>query len=58
MSDPNGYIVGWICAITAEFLAAKTMPDVVYEGPEHVATQLVRYLDGSKIRFDNPATPE
>lgn len=27
MSDPSGYTVGWICALSKEFTAAKTMLD-------------------------------
>lgn len=37
MSDPNIYTVGWICAISTEFVAAKEFLDQYHEGPEYVS---------------------
>ncbi|KAL2839409.1 putative wd40 protein [Aspergillus pseudoustus] len=34
MSDPKIYTVGWICAITAEYVAAQAFLDEQHEGPE------------------------
>jgi nucleoside phosphorylase len=36
MSDPKNYTVGWICAITTEYIAARAFLDEVHEGPESV----------------------
>lgn len=37
MSDPNIYTVGWICAITTEFVAARAFLDEEHESPQHIA---------------------
>ncbi|CCF32243.1 ankyrin repeat protein [Colletotrichum higginsianum] len=37
MSDPRDYTVGWICAIPAEFAAARAFLDEQHPGPEAVA---------------------
>lgn len=37
MSDPIKYTVGWICAISTEFVAAQALLDETHDGPEHVA---------------------
>ncbi|KAH6646797.1 hypothetical protein BKA67DRAFT_496362, partial [Truncatella angustata] len=37
MSDPDIYTVGWICAITTEFVAARAFLDEEHKGPKHVA---------------------
>ncbi|KAL2874905.1 hypothetical protein SGCOL_009883 [Colletotrichum sp. CLE4] len=37
MSDPQAYTVGWICAITAEFVAARAFLDEEHTGPRQVA---------------------
>ena len=37
MSDPNIYTVGWICAISTEFVAARACLDEEHSGPEQVA---------------------
>jgi nucleoside phosphorylase len=37
MSDPKGYTVGWICAITTEYVAAQAFLDEKHKGPEHVS---------------------
>ncbi|KAK4064957.1 uncharacterized protein Triagg1_8773 [Trichoderma aggressivum f. europaeum] len=38
MSNPNDYTVGWISAITTEYVAARAMLDEIHEGPEMVST--------------------
>ncbi|KAH7160587.1 hypothetical protein B0J13DRAFT_644416 [Dactylonectria estremocensis] len=37
MSQPNDYTVGWICAVSTEYVAAQAFPDEEHEGPEHVS---------------------
>ncbi|KAF6814531.1 kinesin light chain protein, partial [Colletotrichum musicola] len=37
MSDPQAYTVGWICAVTAESVAARAFLDEEHGGPRHVA---------------------
>ncbi|CAI0645513.1 unnamed protein product [Colletotrichum noveboracense] len=37
MSDPQIYTVGWICAITAEFVAAQAFLDEEHAGPRQTA---------------------
>jgi nucleoside phosphorylase len=37
MSNPEDYTIGWICAITAEYVAAQVFLDERHEGPEHVS---------------------
>ncbi|KAI9773365.1 MAG: hypothetical protein M1840_007580 [Geoglossum simile] len=37
MSNPSGYTVGWICAITTEYVAAQAFLDEKHEGPEYVS---------------------
>ncbi|KAJ4864350.1 ankyrin repeats (3 copies) domain-containing protein [Trichoderma breve] len=37
MSDPNDYTVGWICAITTEYVAAQSFLDENHQGPEKVS---------------------
>ncbi|KAJ5802641.1 uncharacterized protein N7503_005091 [Penicillium pulvis] len=36
MSDPKIYTVGWICAITTEYVAAQAFLDEEHEGPEYL----------------------
>ncbi|KLO78830.1 ankyrin [Fusarium fujikuroi] len=38
MSNPHDYIVGWICALHIEYVAAKTFLDEKHEPPEFVST--------------------
>jgi hypothetical protein len=38
MSNPNDYTVGWICAISTEYVAAQAFLDEKHEGPEHLST--------------------
>ncbi|KAL7962115.1 hypothetical protein V8C34DRAFT_311341 [Trichoderma compactum] len=37
MSNPNNYTVGWICAISTEYVAAQAFLDEKHEGPEYVS---------------------
>src|SRR3954454_15967697 len=37
MSNPKSYTVGWICAITTEYVAAQTFLDEKHKGPEYVS---------------------
>ena len=38
MSNPDNYTVGWICAITTEYVAAQSFLDEEHERPESVST--------------------
>ncbi|KAJ4864231.1 hypothetical protein T069G_00761 [Trichoderma breve] len=38
MSNPSDYTVGWISAITTEYVAARAVLDEIHEGPEAVST--------------------
>ncbi|KAM6481958.1 hypothetical protein HDV62DRAFT_361719 [Trichoderma sp. SZMC 28011] len=38
MSNPNDYTVGWISAITTEYVAARAVLDEIHEGPDMVST--------------------
>jgi nucleoside phosphorylase len=37
MFDPNDYVVGWICAIATEYVAARAFLDEEHDGPEYVS---------------------
>lgn len=37
MSDPNIYTIGWICAISTEYVAAQALLDQIHKPPEHVS---------------------
>ncbi|KAH7150669.1 hypothetical protein DER46DRAFT_689165 [Fusarium sp. MPI-SDFR-AT-0072] len=37
MENPQDYTVGWICALTTEFVAAQAFLDEEHEGPREVA---------------------
>jgi nucleoside phosphorylase len=37
MSNPNDYTVGWICAISTEYVAAQAFLDEEHEGPEYLS---------------------
>jgi hypothetical protein len=37
MADPKDYAVGWICAISTEYVAAQAFLDEKYDGPEYVS---------------------
>lgn len=36
MSDPKAYTVGWICAITTEYVAAQVFLDEKHDGPDYL----------------------
>jgi nucleoside phosphorylase len=38
MSNARDYNVGWICAISTEYVAAKEFLDEKHEGPDHVSS--------------------
>ncbi|EXA32209.1 hypothetical protein FOVG_16580 [Fusarium oxysporum f. sp. pisi HDV247] len=38
MSNPEDYTVGWICAVSTEYVAAQAFLDEKHEGPEYVPT--------------------
>lgn len=37
MSDPSNYVVGWICAVITEYVAAQEFLDEEHEGPTFVS---------------------
>lgn len=37
MSDPANYVVGWICAIATEYVAAQELLDEEHEGPNFIS---------------------
>ncbi|KAL6690215.1 hypothetical protein J3F84DRAFT_390043 [Trichoderma pleuroticola] len=37
MSNPHNYTVGWICAITTEYVAAQAFLDEKHEGPDYIS---------------------
>lgn len=37
MSDPRNYTVGWICAVTTEYVAARALLDEVHDVPVYVS---------------------
>lgn len=37
MSNPEDYTVGWICAVTTEYVAARAFLDEKHEGPAYVS---------------------
>jgi nucleoside phosphorylase len=37
MSNPQDYAVGWICAISTEYIVAQAFLDEEHEGPEHIS---------------------
>ena len=37
MADPKEYTVGWICAISTEYVAAQAFLDEKHDGPEYVS---------------------
>ena len=37
MADPKDYTVGWICAISTEYVAAQAFLDEKHDGPEYVS---------------------
>ncbi|KAL7799753.1 nucleoside phosphorylase domain-containing protein [Trichoderma ceciliae] len=37
MSDPGDYTIGWICATTVEYVAARAFIDETHDGPEYIS---------------------
>jgi len=37
MFNANDYTIGWICAITTEYVAAQALLDEKHEGPEYMS---------------------
>ncbi|PNP48218.1 hypothetical protein THARTR1_10359 [Trichoderma harzianum] len=37
MSNPHNYTVGWICAITTEYIAAQAFLDEKHKGPDYIS---------------------
>ncbi|KAM0637328.1 hypothetical protein ACHAQF_008840 [Verticillium nonalfalfae] len=37
MSDPNDYVIGWICAIATEYVAARELLDEKHDDPQSVS---------------------
>jgi nucleoside phosphorylase len=37
MADPKDYTVGWVCAISTEYVAAQAFLDEKHDGPEYVS---------------------
>lgn len=37
MSNPQDYIVGWICAISTEYVAAQSFLDQKHDGPKYIS---------------------
>jgi nucleoside phosphorylase len=37
MSNPLNYTIGWICAISTEYVAARALLDEEHDGPEYVS---------------------
>jgi nucleoside phosphorylase len=53
MSDPANDIVGWICAIATEYIAAKELLDEVHEGPNFVSPNDTNDYTLDKMGKDN-----
>jgi nucleoside phosphorylase len=53
MSNPNDYTVGWICAITTEYVAAQEFLDEEHEGPEYVSPNDTNHYTLGKIGKHN-----
>lgn len=53
MSDPKNYTVGWICAITTEYVAARAFLDEEYEGPESLSSHDQNYYTLGRIGKHN-----
>ena len=46
MPDPGDYTVGWICAITTEYVAAQVFLDEKHDGPESLLSTDNNYTLG------------
>ncbi|KAH8651708.1 hypothetical protein BGZ61DRAFT_524570 [Ilyonectria robusta] len=53
MSNPNDYTVGWICAITTEYVAAQEFLDQEHEGPEYVSPNDTNHYTLGKVGKHN-----
>ncbi|KAH7187797.1 hypothetical protein DER44DRAFT_833844 [Fusarium oxysporum] len=53
MSNPNDYTVGWICAITTEYVAAQEFLDEEHEGPEYVSPNDTNHYTLGKVGKHN-----
>ncbi|GKT68785.1 kinesin [Colletotrichum tofieldiae] len=53
MSDPQAYTVGWICAVTAESVAARAFLDEEHAGPRQVARHDINSYVLGKIGAHN-----
>ncbi|OKP14624.1 hypothetical protein PENSUB_12572 [Penicillium subrubescens] len=53
MSNPEDYSVGWICAITAEYVAAQSFLDEEHGGPQYVSPNDNNYYTLGKIGKHN-----
>ncbi|KAK7404063.1 hypothetical protein QQX98_010149 [Neonectria punicea] len=53
MSDPNNYTVGWICAITTEYVAAQVFLDETHEAPEAVLPKDTNHYTLGRIGTHN-----
>ncbi|GJN78673.1 hypothetical protein PLIIFM63780_002182 [Purpureocillium lilacinum] len=53
MSNPENYTVGWICAITTEYVAAQAFLDERHDAPEYVSTHDNNHYTLGKIGKHN-----
>ncbi|GJN78669.1 hypothetical protein PLIIFM63780_002178 [Purpureocillium lilacinum] len=53
MSNPANYTVGWICAITTEYVAAQAFLDERHDGPGYVSTHDNNHYTLGKIGKHN-----
>ncbi|KAM5529339.1 WD domain-containing protein [Fusarium oxysporum f. sp. phaseoli] len=53
MSNPNDYTVGWICAITTEYVAAQEFLDEEHEGPEYMSPNDTNHYTLGKVGKHN-----
>ncbi|KAF5556910.1 purine uridine phosphorylase [Fusarium mexicanum] len=53
MSDPHDYIVGWICALRVEYVAAIAFLDEKHESPEFISTNDNNHYTLGKIGKHN-----
>lgn len=53
MSDPAIYVVGWVCALTVEYVAAQEFLDEEHDGPASVSANDTNDYTLGKIREHN-----
>ena len=53
MSDPANYVVGWICAIATEYVAAQVFLDEKHKGPIFVSPNDTNHYTLGKIGKHN-----